>query len=52
VFINNEIMLMTALLGVPGVIQLESILHDSDEGYMADKKFRQSYPIIAMEMVS
>ena len=28
VFINNEIMLMTALLGVPGVIQLESIIYD------------------------
>lgn len=51
VFINNEIMLMTALLGVPGVIQLESIIYDSEQGFMQNKIHLQSYPIIAMEMV-
>lgn len=52
VFINNEIMLMTALLGVPGVIQLESIIYDSEQGFMSEKIHLKSYPIIAMEMVS
>jgi serine/threonine protein kinase len=54
VFINHEIMLMTALLGVPGegVIQLESIIYDSEEGFMADKIHKKSYPIIVMEIVS
>jgi serine/threonine protein kinase len=45
-------MLMTALLGVPGVIQLESIIYDSEEGFMGEKIHKKSYPIIAMEMVS
>lgn len=45
-------MLMIALLGVPGVIQLESIIYDSEEGFMPSKLHRQSYPIIAMEKVS
>ena len=51
VFINNEIILMTALLGLPGVIQLESVLYDTAEGFMPNKVHLNQYPIIAMEMV-
>ena len=51
IFINDEIMKMTSLLGVSGIIQLESIMYDSMEGFLPNKRDKCIYPVIAMEMV-
>jgi serine/threonine protein kinase len=47
--VQNEISLMTALKGIPNVVQIEGIFDDSLGGYVPDKKFPHAYPVIVME---
>jgi len=52
--INGEIMLMNSLIGVNGVVQMESLFYDTPEGIVPGKNREclQSYPVIVMEMLS
>lgn len=52
--VNNEIVLMMHLVGVEGVLQIESIFYDTPLGLMPNKKtsVQISYPVIVMETLS
>lgn len=52
--INSEVMLMMSLIGVHGVVQMESLFYDTPEGFVDGKNrlYLQSYPVIVMEMVT
>lgn len=49
--VHNEIMLMMAMVGVEGVIQIQSFFYDSPLGMMPNKQraLQVSYPVIVME---
>lgn len=50
--VYEEINLMTALKGVPGMVQLEGVFMDPPEGMLPGKRFPVEMPVIVMEHLS
>ena len=49
--ISNEINLMRSFKGIPGIVQLEGIIIDTEVGLIPNKIHLESYPILVMEML-
>lgn len=50
--IYKEINLMMALKGIEGIVQLNGVFMDTEDGMIGSKKFKVSYPVISMEMLA
>mmetsp|Transcript_20394 Transcript_20394/g.29293 ORF Transcript_20394/g.29293 Transcript_20394/m.29293 type:complete len:606 (+) Transcript_20394:182-1999(+) len=47
--IHREIGIMAGLNGIKGIVQMLGIFYDTESGYIPNKKFRKSLPVIVME---
>jgi calcium-dependent protein kinase len=47
--IEREINLMQSLVGIRNVVQIEGIFQDSHEGYVPNRIYEDSFPVIVME---
>eukprot|EP00602_Paraphysomonas_sp_CaronLab_P010587 CAMPEP_0185036004 /NCGR_PEP_ID=MMETSP1103-20130426/28324_1 /TAXON_ID=36769 /ORGANISM="Paraphysomonas bandaiensis, Strain Caron Lab Isolate" /LENGTH=542 /DNA_ID=CAMNT_0027573351 /DNA_START=166 /DNA_END=1792 /DNA_ORIENTATION=- len=45
----SEINLLCSLKDVDGIVQIEGIFHDTEEGLLENKQFKKPYPVIVLE---